>query len=61
MQLGLGGEYTVEVWRGIEDYGSYDRLDEDMFLYPEKYAAFEESTETVDWGPVRLMGEWPQS
>lgn len=61
VQFGLGGEYHLEIWREIEDYGSYDRLDADMLAKPEKYAAFLETTEFLEWGPTRLMGDWPQS
>ncbi|HJX38329.1 MAG TPA: hypothetical protein VJ714_07010 [Anaerolineae bacterium] len=61
VQFGFGGEYQLEIWREIEEYGSYDRLDEDMTAHPEKYAAFSEATDVLEFGPTRLMGEWPQS
>jgi hypothetical protein len=60
-QFGFGGEYQVEVWREIESYGTYDRLDEDLFSNPEKYAAFREVSDILEFGPNRLMGEWPES
>lgn len=61
VQFGLGGEYGLEIWREIKNYASYDRLDEDMLANPGKYAAFTETTELLEWGPVRLMGDWPES
>ena len=61
VQFGLGGEYHLEIWREIDSYGSYDKLDEDMFARPEEYEAFSESFEFMEWGPTRLMGEWPES
>ena len=36
VQLGFGPEYALEIWREIEDYGTYDRLDDDMLANPEK-------------------------
>jgi hypothetical protein len=60
VQFGFGGEYQLEIWREIEEYGSCDRLDEDITA-PEKYAAFFEVTDVLEFGPTRLMGEWPQS
>ena len=61
VQFGFGGEYQLEIWREIEDYGSYDRLDEDLVANPQKYAAFWDTTDVLEFGPSRLMGEWPQS
>jgi hypothetical protein len=60
-QFGFGGEYQLEIWREIEEYGTYDRLDEDMAAHPEKYAAFFGVDDFLVFGPTRLMGEWPQS
>jgi hypothetical protein len=61
VQFGLGGGFQLEIWREIEEYGTYDRLDEDMAAHPEKYAAFFEVTDVLEFGPTRLMGDWPQS
>lgn len=61
VQFGFGGEYQLEIWREIEEYGSYDRLDEDFTAHPGKYAAFFEVTDVLESGPTRLMGEWPES
>jgi len=61
VQFGFGGEYQLEIWREIEEYGTYDRLDEDIAAHPEKYAAFFEVDDFLVFGPTRLMGEWPES
>ena len=61
VQFGFGGEYQLEIWREIEEYGSCDRRDEDFAAHPEKYAAFFEVTDVLEFGPTRRMGEWPQS
>jgi hypothetical protein len=61
VQFGFGGQYQLEVWREIEDYGTYDRLDEDLTAHPEKYAAFLGVNDILEFGPTRLMGEWPES
>ena len=45
----------------MDKYGTYDRLDEDITAHPEKYAAFLEVTDVLEFGPTRRMGEWPQS
>ncbi len=61
VQFGFGGEYNLQIWRELDSYGSYDRLDEDMFAHPEKYTAFAETMEFFEWGPAHLMGDWPES
>jgi hypothetical protein len=61
VQFRLGSQYQLEIWREIEDYGTYDRLDEDVLAHPENYAAFDEATNMLEFGPRRLMGDWPQS
>jgi len=60
-QFRLGGEYGLEIWIEIENYASYDRLDEDILANPQKYAAWHEAQDLVEWGPSRLMGDWPES
>ena len=60
-QFGLGGEYGLEIWREVENYASFDRLDEDLDANPQKYAAWFEARELLEWGPSRLMGDWPES
>lgn len=60
-QFGLGGEYGLEIWMEMENYAALDRIDEDLEANREKYAAFGETDDLLDFGPARLMGEWPQS
>ena len=47
VQFGFGGEYQLEIWREIEGYGTYDRLDEDLTSSQEKYAAFREVSDIL--------------
>ena len=61
VQFGLGGEYSIEIWQEIENYAAYDRLDEDLEANPQNYAASAEAREFFEWGPARVMGDWPQS
>jgi len=51
VQFKFGGEYGLEIWREIEDYASFDRLDEDILANPKKYAAYVEAQELLEWGP----------
>lgn len=60
-QFGLGGEYSLELWVEKENYASYDRLDEDILANSQKYAAWRETQDLVEWGPSRLMGDYPES
>lgn len=61
VQFGLGGEYGIEIWMEMENYAALDLIDEDLETNREKYAAFGDADELFDYGPARLMGEWPQS
>ena len=61
VQFGLGGEYRLEFWMEMENYAAYDRIDEDLFANPQKYAAFGEGLDLFEWGPARVMGDWPES
>lgn len=65
VQFGLGGEYTIEIWQEIESYGSFDHMDKDIFEFPDKYKKkqkmWDEANEYFEWGPNRLMGDWPES
>ena len=61
VQFGFGGQYQLEVWREIESYGSYDRLDVDLVSNPEKYTGFREVSDFLEFGPTRLMGDWHES
>jgi len=61
VQFGFGGQYQLEIWREIEDYGTYDRLDQDILAHPENYAAFSGVNDILEVGPTPLMGDWPES
>ena len=61
VQFRLGGEYYLEMWIEKENYAAYDRMDEDMFANPQKYAAIGEAQDLFEWGPARVMGDWPES
>jgi hypothetical protein len=36
-------------------------LDEDLASNPQKYAGFDGVSDVVEFGPTRLMGDWPES
>jgi hypothetical protein len=61
VQFGLGGEYTIEIWSEMENYASFDLQDKDFIQNPQKYSAFRETPELFDFGPTRIMGDWPES
>ncbi len=61
VQFGLGGEYTIEIWAEMENYASFDLADKDYIQNPQKYSAFKEIPELFDFGPTRIMGDWPES
>lgn len=61
VQFGLGGEYTLEMWVEKENYAAYDRVDEDVLANPQKYVAWREAQDVLEWGPSRLMGDYPES
>jgi len=60
-QFNLGGVYGREFWTEIENYAALDRMDEDLAANPQKYAVWGEALELFEWGPGRLMGDWPES
>lgn len=64
-QFGLGGGYDFEVWQELETYAAFDSMDQDMIDNPDKYREkrefWRESFEIFEWGPSRLMGDWPES
>lgn len=65
VQFGLGGEYTIEIWQEIENYAAFDAMDQsfigDQGEALKKLELWEEGQQFFDWGPSRLMGDWPQS
>lgn len=64
-QFGLGGEYTIEIWQEIENYAALDQMDtwiiEDPERAEENRKNWQEANELFEWGPNRLMGDWPES
>lgn len=61
-QFSLGGDYFLEFWQEIENYAALDRWDEDMLQHPDKYSPMmKEASDLFDWGPARIMGDWPES
>jgi TPR repeat protein len=61
VQFRLGGEYYIEIWAERENYASFDLLDKEMEQNPQKYSPIREATDLFDWGPTRIMGDWPES
>jgi hypothetical protein len=65
VQFGLGGEYSIEIWHEIESYGSFDVIDNFWFEGSEaakkKLEIMQEGQEYFEWGPSKLMGDWPES
>jgi hypothetical protein len=60
VQFGLGPSH-IEIWQEMENYASYDRIDEELDANPQKYAAFGEAQDLFEWGQARVMGDWPES
>ena len=64
-QFGLGGEYTIEVWQELENYATLDQMDAWIIKDPKRDAEirkiWQEADELFEWGPNRLMGDWPES
>jgi hypothetical protein len=64
-QFGLGGEYDIETWTEIEDYSAMDAMDnwiiEDQERAEKIRKMWEEANDYFEWGPTRLMGDWPES
>lgn len=65
VQFGLGGEYAVEIWVEIDDYAAMDAMDNWIIEDPERAEKnrdlWKEANEYYEWGPARLMGDWPES
>lgn len=65
VQFGLGGEYDIEIWQEIGSYGVFDEMDEFYSQESEDLTRRIENTleglEYIEWGPSRLMGDWPES
>jgi hypothetical protein len=65
VQWGLGGEYSIETWTEIEDYAAMDVMDNWVIEDPERakknLEMWQEANDYFEWGPTRLMGDWPES
>ena len=61
VQFGLGGEYSIEIWTEVKNYAYFDLLDKDMEQNPQRYSPLREAPDLFDWGPSRIMGDWPES
>ena len=65
VQFGLGGEWAIEIWQEIENYAAFDRMDRSIIDNPEKtrqsWLLWKEAIDYFEWGPARLMGDWPES
>ena len=65
VQFGLGEEYGIETWTEIENYAALDDMDnwiiEDQERAEENRKMWQEANEYFEWGPSRLMGDWPES
>ena len=64
-QFGLGGEYVIEIWNEIESYGAFDQIDDywdgDSEDKEKRLEIIHRGAEIIEWGPSRLMGDWPES
>jgi len=64
-QFGLGGEYGIEIWQELENYAAMDQMDnyiiEDLERAAENMELWKEGNDLFEWGPSRLMGDWPES
>jgi hypothetical protein len=65
VQFGLGGEYTLQIWQEVASYSTFDDMDkawlEDQDFSKRKLGVWEESQKYFDWGPSKIMGDWPES
>ena len=65
VQFGLGGEYAIEVWQELQNYAAFDQMDRSIIDNPEKtrksWQLWKEAIDYFEWGPARLMGDWPES
>jgi hypothetical protein len=64
-QFGLAGEYYIEIWQEIENYAAMDVMDTWIEEDPKRAQSTRElwkaADELFEWGPSRLMGDWPES
>jgi hypothetical protein len=64
-QFGLGPDYYLESWQEIENYAAMDTMDQWFLDHPkeaeELAKLWREGEEYFEWGPTRLVGDWPES
>lgn len=64
-QFGLGDEYNLEIWQELGSYADFDAMDEFWLEGSEKTKQKidigQEGNDYIEWGPSRLMGDWPES
>ncbi len=64
-QFALAGEYQIEVWQELENYAAFDQMDkaalDDPDAQKKKRELWKEANDLFEWGPTRLMGDWPES
>ena len=60
-QFGLGSEYQLEVWTELESYAALDEWDRTIAANPQKYRGFGEAAQYFEYGPGRVVGDWPAS
>jgi hypothetical protein len=65
VQFGLGGDYGIEIWQEIENYAAMDQIDTWIIDDPKRADTlskyWKEADDYFEWGPNRLMGDWPES
>jgi hypothetical protein len=58
-------EYYIEIWEEIENYAAMDAMDKWLEEDPKRAAKmrdmWKEGNEYFEWGPAKLMGDWPES
>ena len=64
-QFDLAGDHNLEVWVEIENYAALDKMDDWYVANPDlaktKEDLWKESDAYFEWGPARLMGDFPES
>ena len=55
----LGGEYDLEWWFELENWAGYDQVTQAFATNPQLGAALAEQDSLVEFGPSRVVAEWP--
>ncbi len=61
VQFLCGPEYGFELWLERESWAALDWDHDDVVKNPQKYSSWKETPDLFEWGPGRLVGEWPGS